>query len=110
CKPYLLGATGPERFDCSGLTSQAWIAQGVNPTRTSRSQYVHVLKIPYADMRPGDLVFWGRDKSDPQSIYHVAMYIGGGQIVEALNPSTGVVVRNLASRAPGAQMPFAGRP
>ncbi len=58
-------------------------------------------------MRPGDLVFWGDNPNDPGSVYHVAMYIGNGQIVEASRP--GVPLRVTAMRWTST-MPYAGRP
>src|SRR5690606_4567129 len=93
-KPYVWGGVGPDGFDCSGLTSQAWRAAGVRLDRTSRAQYVQVRKIRYADMRPGDLIFYGSNPADPQSITHVAMYAGNGLMVEA--PRPGVAVRTTA--------------
>lgn len=105
--PYVYGAAGPDSYDCSGLTMRAWQAAGVSLYRTSRDQYRQVRKISYDDLRPGDLVFWGTDPSNPGSVYHVAMYIGGGQIVEA--PRPGLTVRVTAMRWSGT-MPYAGRP
>ena len=58
-------------------------------------------------MRPGDLIFYGTVASDPGSVYHVAMYIGNGQVVEASRP--GIPVRIAAVRWTST-MPFAGRP
>ncbi|WP_372593191.1 C40 family peptidase [Actinotalea sp.] len=106
-KPYLWGGTGPDAFDCSGLTSQAWLAAGVGISRTSRDQYRSVLKVSYSSMRAGDLIFWGSNPSDPSSITHVAMYIGGNQMVEASRP--GVPLRVTTVRWSGT-MPYAGRP
>lgn len=106
-KPYQWGGSGPNAFDCSGLTSQAWRAAGVPINRTSRDQYRQVRKITYDSMRPGDLIFYGSVGSDPGSITHVAMYIGNGQVVEA--PRPGLTVRVTPVRWSGT-MPFAGRP
>ena len=72
-KPYQWGATGPDAYDCSGLTGGAWRHGGVSLPRTSRSQYSAVEKIAYSDLRPGDLVFYGTSSS-AGSIYHVAIY------------------------------------
>jgi len=106
-KDYLYGGSGPDAFDCSGLTMRAWQAAGVNLNRTSRDQYRQVYKITYDSMRPGDLVFFGDNPSDPGSVYHVAMYIGNNQIVEA--PRAGVPVRVTSMRWANT-MPYAGRP
>lgn len=106
-KPYVYGASGPDAFDCSGLTMRAWQAAGVSINRSSRDQYRQVYKITYDAMRPGDLIFSGNNPNDPGSVYHVAMYIGDGKIVEASRP--GVPVRVTAIRWANS-MPFAGRP
>jgi len=106
-KPYSYGASGLDSFDCSGLTSQAWRDAGVSINRTSRDQYRQVRKIAYDSLRPGDLIFYGSVGSDPGSITHVAMYVGGGQMVEA--PRPGVALRVATIRWSGT-MPYAGRP
>lgn len=105
--PYLLGAAGPSAYDCSGLTMMSWASQGVNITRTSRSQYLAVGKVGYGSLRPGDLIFYGSDPSDPASIYHVAMYTGGGMMIEATLPGHPLSENPL--RLANA-MPYAGRP
>ena len=105
--PYVWGGTGPEGFDCSGLTMRSWQAAGVNLVRTASDQYKQVLKISFDAIRPGDLVFYSTDPNDPDAIYHVAMWIGGNQVVEASR--AGVPVRIAAMRW-AATMPFAGRP
>ncbi len=104
--PYVWGGTGPNGYDCSGLTQGAWKAAGVNLNRTSRDQYRQVTKIAYSDLQPGDLVFWGTNKNDASSVYHVALYIGNGQILEA--PSEGKPVRIAAMRYSNS-MAYAGR-
>ena len=106
-KPYVYGASGPDNFDCSGLAMRAWAAAGVAINRSSRDQYRQVYKITYDSMRPGDLIFYGTVASDPGSVYHVAMYIGNGQVVEASRPD--IPVRIAAVRWTST-MPFAGRP
>ncbi|MBM7821209.1 cell wall-associated NlpC family hydrolase [Cellulosimicrobium cellulans] len=104
--PYVFGGTGPG-YDCSGLTSRAWAAAGVDITRTSRSQYQRVQKISYDQLRPGDLVFYANDTSNPSTIRHVAMYTGNGMMIEARQP--GSPVHEVAMRWADA-MPYAGRP
>lgn len=83
--PYKWGATGPDRFDCSGLTTWVWAKAGVSLPRTSRSQYAAGRKVSRSDLQPGDLVYYG----DP--IHHVGIYIGGGRMISA--PQTGDVVK-----------------
>jgi peptidoglycan DL-endopeptidase CwlO len=84
--PYVWGAAGPDAWDCSGLMLQAWGQAGVSLPHYSVAQYYAGSPISAGDLRPGDLVFWGTSSS-PESIHHVAMYIGGGQIIHA--PRTG---------------------
>lgn len=87
--PYQWGATGPNRFDCSGLTSWAWNQAGVAIPRSSRAQYSGLPRVSRSELQPGDLVFFG----DP--IHHVAMYIGDGQMVEAPYSGQSVRVRSM---------------
>ncbi|THI93745.1 NlpC/P60 family protein, partial [Nocardioides sp.] len=85
-EPYVWGADGPGSWDCSGLTSKAWAAGGKQLPHYSVAQYEQSTPISAAQLRPGDLVFWGENDS-PSSIFHVALYTGGGQIIHA--PRTG---------------------
>lgn len=84
--PYVWGAAGPDSWDCSGLTMMAWAAAGVSLPHYSVAQYDATTPISAADLRPGDLVFWG-STSSPGSIFHVALYAGDGMIIHA--PRTG---------------------
>ncbi len=85
-EPYVWGADGPDSWDCSGLTMGAWQAGGTYLPHYSVAQYEQSTPISSSSLRPGDLVFWG-SSSSPSSIFHVALYIGGGQIIHA--PRTG---------------------
>jgi cell wall-associated NlpC family hydrolase len=84
--------TGVFGFDCSGLTEYAYAQAGIRIGGTSREQYHRFRDRTVAadDLQAGDLVFWG-ETSDYTSIYHVALYIGGGQVIQA--PQSGEVVR-----------------
>ncbi|MCL8027044.1 C40 family peptidase [Nocardioides bruguierae] len=93
---YVYGATGPDSYDCSGLTMQAWAAAGVSLPHSSSAQYASGTKVSISDLQPGDLVFYY------SPISHVGIYIGNGQIVDAANPSTGVRVAAVDS------MPISG--
>jgi cell wall-associated NlpC family hydrolase len=84
-KPYQWGAAGPSSYDCSGLTMWAWAQAGVGLPHNSGAQYAATPRVSQSDWQPGDLLFFG------SPIHHVAMYIGGGQMVEA--PYTGAYVR-----------------
>jgi cell wall-associated NlpC family hydrolase len=94
--PYVYGAAGPDAWDCSGLTMGAWGAAGVSLPHSSSMQYNSGTHVAISDLRPGDLVFFY------SPISHVAIYLGGGQVVHA--PHTGDVVRI----APMSEMPVAG--
>ncbi|MQB00709.1 MAG: hypothetical protein GEU78_10505 [Actinobacteria bacterium] len=90
-KPYRWGASGPDTFDCSGLTSWAWARAGVTIPRNSAMQYAGLPHVASNHWQPGDLLFFGNP------IHHVGLYIGNGQMVHA--PFTGAEVRvNLARR------------
>jgi cell wall-associated NlpC family hydrolase len=88
---YLWGATGPSRWDCSGLTQGAWERAGVQLPHYSVAQYEQIQHIDEDQLRPGDLIFWATNPSDPGTIHHVAMYLGNGQMIHA--PRTGKPVQ-----------------
>ncbi|MDC2952991.1 NlpC/P60 family protein [Streptomyces gilvifuscus] len=85
-KPYVWGAEGPDSFDCSGLTSRAWLHAGVVIPRTSEEQWARLPHVPVSRMRPGDLIIYFSDAS------HVALYIGDGKIISAPRPGRWVYV------------------
>jgi peptidoglycan DL-endopeptidase CwlO len=89
--PYRWGASGPDTFDCSGLTSSAYRAAGVAIPRVSRAQWGAGPHVAVDRLLPGDLVFYADNPRDPSTIHHVGMYIGNGLMVHA--PHTGDVVR-----------------
>ncbi|MEU0393340.1 NlpC/P60 family protein [Streptomyces sp. NPDC006208] len=92
-KPYEWGAEGPGSYDCSGLTSQAWLAAGRAIPRTSQEQWRLLPRVQIRDMRPGDLIIYHSDAS------HVGMYIGDGAIVHAPRPGRNVTVAGAGSMA-----------
>ncbi|MCT7356839.1 C40 family peptidase [Streptomyces sp. 15-116A] len=85
--PYQWGATGPYRFDCSGLTLYSFKKAGKKLPRTAAQQYNKTRHISSSNRRAGDLVFFHSGRS----IYHVGIYAGKGKIWHA--PKTGDVVR-----------------
>jgi cell wall-associated NlpC family hydrolase len=90
-KPYQWGAEGPTMFDCSGLTSAAYLAAGIAIPRVAVDQFNAGPHVAVADLLPGDLVFYADNPANPATIHHVGMYIGKGLMVHA--PHTGDVVR-----------------
>lgn len=95
-KPYVWGATGPNSYDCSGLMLRAYQAAGVSLDRVSSDQYKDGAMLPVRDAQPGDLLFWAYDQANPTTIHHVAMYLGGGKIVEAQQTGVPVHVRGVS--------------
>ncbi|GGJ20187.1 C40 family peptidase [Streptomyces brasiliensis] len=84
-KPYVWGATGPDSYDCSGLTQAAWKAAGVDLPRTTWDQVDAGTTVSLAGAQPGDLIFFYDD------ISHVGLYIGDGMMIHA--PKPGAYVR-----------------
>jgi cell wall-associated NlpC family hydrolase len=83
----VFGASGPDSYDCSGLTSAAWASVGISIPRTSEEQWAGLPHVPTSDMQPGDiLVFNGAG--------HVGIYVGGGMMIDA--PHTGLDVQKVA--------------
>jgi cell wall-associated NlpC family hydrolase len=100
--PYVWGGESPGvGFDCSGLVQWAWRQAGVSLPRTSGEQFAASTPVSIADLEPGDLLFYGPSGSD-----HVAMYVGGGMMIEA--PETGQVVHITPLRLGGYGESFAG--
>ncbi len=89
--PYVWGAEGPTTFDCSGLVQWSYMQAGLVLPRLASDQYFASTPVPVGSMQPGDLLVYAYDTSDPDTIHHIAMYIGNGQMVHA--PRTGDVVR-----------------
>ena len=85
-KPYQWGATGPGSYDCSGLVQAAWAAAGVTIPRVTYDQWAALPHIATSAIQPGDLLFYDGEG-------HVAMYVGGGYIIDA--PQTGMNVQKL---------------
>jgi len=109
-KPYIWGGNGPVGYDCSGLALASWEhAADVTFARVSDDQY-HTAGQPVAlsALVAGDLVFWGSDQSDWTTVYHTALYVGGGRIVEATG--TEVQLNSLGQWGDGDLMPEGRHP
>lgn len=117
-KPYVLGAAGPNAWDCSGLTMKAYAAAGIYVgTHSVSNQFINAMDkrqlVPVRDVEAGDLVFWStstdhlnRSYADK---YHIGIYIGGGLVIDAPNPSKPVRIIELNQRL-GELVPYAARP
>jgi peptidoglycan DL-endopeptidase CwlO len=88
---YVMGGTGPNSWDCSGLMQAAFRTVGVDLPRVSGAQSTAGTQVSLSNLQPGDILYWG----SAGSAYHVAVYVGGGEFVGAQNPSTGVVQKSL---------------
>lgn len=86
--PYVYGGTGPckDGFDCSGLVQAAWASVGVSIPRDTYEQWAALPHISSSSIEPGDLLYYN-------GISHVAMYVGGGMIIDA--PIPGEVVERI---------------
>ncbi|MFH8795742.1 C40 family peptidase [Streptomyces sp. NPDC017941] len=89
---YVMGGTGPNSWDCSGLVQAAFKQAGVDLPRTSQAQSTAGTPVSLSNLQVGDIVYWG----GAGSAYHVGVYIGGGQYLDAANPSKGVVIQDLS--------------
>ena len=93
-KPYVWGATGPDKFDCSGLVQYVYQhAAGINLPRTTYDQVKVGQTVPLDQLQAGDLVFWGSETAP----YHVAIYIGNNQYVNSATPDQGTILQNMSS-------------
>ena len=97
---YVWAAAGPTRWDCSGLTMRAFQKAGVSLPHHSGSQFKYGKRVAYSNIKPGDLLFFGKP------ISHVSIYMGGGKMVQAPRAGKKVEVVNF-TRMFG-QKPFVG--
>ncbi|MFI6929828.1 C40 family peptidase [Streptomyces sp. NPDC050287] len=89
---YVMGGTGPNAWDCSGLVQAAFKQVGVDLPRVSQDQSMAGTDVSLSNLQVGDILYWG----GKGSAYHVGVYIGDGQYLDAANPSKGVVIQDLS--------------
>ena len=90
--PYVWGAAGPAAFDCSGLVQWSFAQAGVTMPRVAADQARTGPAVPVSQLEPGDLLFYHTDPTDPGYISHVAIYLGGGWMIQAPQPGMDVQV------------------
>lgn len=109
---YVLGGSGPDVWDCSGITMKSYSAAGVYIGWHSATAQFNVLAsqkklVPFQNAKRGDLIWWTRSSSFSGDKYHVGIYLGDGMMLEAPNPAR--TVRIVPVRY-GELFPYAGRP
>lgn len=92
-KMYGYGESGPDRYDCSGLTSAAWAKAGRSLPHNAAAQYSATARISRSELQPGDLVFY-------RKLGHVGLYVGGGKIIDASRAGQPVKHRDMDVMAP----------
>ncbi|HWS31541.1 MAG TPA: NlpC/P60 family protein [Actinoplanes sp.] len=92
-KPYGFGDAGPNSYDCSGLTSAAWAKAGKSLPHNAAAQYSATARISKSDLKPGDLIFYRNNA-------HVAIYVGGGMIIDAPSAGRDVLHRTMNIMTP----------
>jgi cell wall-associated NlpC family hydrolase len=92
-KPYVYAASGPNGYDCSGLTAAAWQAGGKSLPHNAAMQYNATSRISASQLQPGDLVFYS-------GLGHVALYVGNGQVIHAPQPGESVKLASVNMMSP----------
>ena len=114
--PYVSPAQGPNKFDCSGLTSWVYRQVGISLSASSGVQAKNAYAtgaLSKSELQPGDLVFWsnsyGRSKGNFMGIGHVGIYAGNGMVIDASSDHGRVVERALYDSASGSKFEFGAR-
>ncbi|MFE9259201.1 C40 family peptidase [Streptomyces sp. NPDC006879] len=89
---YVMGASGPNAWDCSSLVQAAFRQVGIDLPRVSQDQSVAGTQVGTSNLQVGDILYWGA----AGSAYHVGVYIGHGKYLDAANPSKDVVIQDLS--------------
>jgi cell wall-associated NlpC family hydrolase len=109
---YVLGGSGPDIWDCSGITMKSYASAGVYIGWHSATAQFNIMAsnqklVPFQDAKRGDLIWWTRSSSFSGDKYHTAIYLGNGMMLEAPNPAR--TVRIVPVRY-GELFPYAARP
>ncbi|MGW8168712.1 MAG: C40 family peptidase [Sulfurovaceae bacterium] len=92
---YVWGATGPNTFDCSGLTSYLYKSQGISLPRRAIEQFQKGIKIARAELQKGDLIFFDTSRNKSKGVNHVGIYIGDNKFIHASSAKHRVVITSL---------------
>lgn len=92
--PYVWGATGPNKFDCSGFTQWVYRDSGINIPRVSREQARVGQFVSYENLQPGDMVFFDTKKKRHGKVTHVGIYLGNHNFIHASSAGKSVVIYN----------------
>lgn len=92
--PYAAGGNTPAGFDCSGFVQYLYSQIGISISRSSSTQMYDGVAVSYENAQPGDILVWGYSAGVPT---HTAIYVGGGQMIHATNPTQGVIASDVAA-------------
>ncbi len=92
--PYVWGATGPNKFDCSGFTQWVFRDVGINIPRVSRDQARVGEFVSFNNLRAGDMMFFDTHKKRTGKVSHVGIYLGSGNFIHASSAGKKVVIYN----------------
>jgi hypothetical protein len=95
---YVWGATGPNKFDCSGFTQKVYRSAGIDIPRVSREQAKIGKYIPYEKLRRGDMVFFATNKKASTRVTHVGIYLEDGKFIHASSGSKKVVITDFRKK------------
>jgi len=94
-RPYVWGATGPNKFDCSGFTQKVFCTAGIQIPRNSRAQAKVGKYITYQNLRRGDMVFFATNRKTPKRVTHVGIYLTEGKFIHASSGGKKVIISSL---------------
>ena len=96
---YVWGATGPNKFDCSGFTKEVFrFTTGIQIPRVSREQAKVGKYIKYKDLKEGDMVFFDTDKHYSGKVTHVGIYLKNGEFIHASSAKKRVIISSFKKK------------